>query len=261
MDRKLIRIIEPETAVDKAATEQLTMALTDIITSGVLDPLAKTDKSHFAALSWSRLGGYGDQGVARMIFDELKRRNLARDSEDGVSVPLHPLIHSLVLVLLAQILRPHGRNEGLNLSPATDRPQLVGALRDILGLKAAPSAGHVIAADLQAVGVDLTTVPLAEVLSFRQENLAQHRKYALDMHRFVRDISLLPLAEREREMEVRTAEINEAAKSLRSLSTRAWKRTAAFFSEHRRGRMDGPRKPLGCGAGSRRSNPRLPNHV
>ncbi len=39
--RGLLEIIEPEKALDKSATEKLAMALTDIITSGVLDDLAK----------------------------------------------------------------------------------------------------------------------------------------------------------------------------------------------------------------------------
>lgn len=37
-------------------------------------------------------------------------------------------VGSLILVLLSQILRPHGEKLGADLSPATDRPQLVGAL-------------------------------------------------------------------------------------------------------------------------------------
>lgn len=139
----LLHILEPETLVDEQATKQLATALTDIIASGVLDPLAKK-RTKFQELSWSRLGGYGDESLARMIFEELKRRNLAEDTKDGVSIPMHPMVRSLVLVLLAQILRPRGQNLGLDLSPATDRPELVGALQELL---------------LQTVGVDLTDVP------------------------------------------------------------------------------------------------------
>jgi len=43
----------------------------------------------------SRLGYYGDDSLARMIFEELKKRGLAKDSEDKVSIPMHPKVRSL----------------------------------------------------------------------------------------------------------------------------------------------------------------------
>ena len=77
----LLEIIEPEKAVDKTATEKLAMAMTDVITSGALDDLAE-EQTAFAELSMSRLGYYGDEGLYKMIFEELKKRGPARDSED-----------------------------------------------------------------------------------------------------------------------------------------------------------------------------------
>ena len=81
-EQGLLHILEPETLVDKPATEQLASAMTNIITSGVLDHLAR-EGTAFHELSYSRLGSYGDLGLARMILDELKARGLARESEDG----------------------------------------------------------------------------------------------------------------------------------------------------------------------------------
>ena len=129
----LLHVFEPETVVDAAATEKLATAMTDIITSGALDRLAM-EGTEFAELSYSRLGGYGDRGLADMIHTELKNRGLARDTADGVSIPMHPMVRSLVLVLLAQILRPHGMRLGIELSPATDRPEIVDALKELLSL-------------------------------------------------------------------------------------------------------------------------------
>ena len=65
--------------------------MTDIIASGILDDLAKEDTA-FHELSMSRLGYYGDQGLYRMIVDELSDRGLAKGSEDSVSVPMHPKV-------------------------------------------------------------------------------------------------------------------------------------------------------------------------
>lgn len=93
----LLHILEPEKIIDKAATEQLAAAMTAVIESGALDQLAKNN-TEFHHLSYSRLGSHGDLSLANAIFQQLKERKLARDSQDGVSVPMHPLVRGLVLV-------------------------------------------------------------------------------------------------------------------------------------------------------------------
>jgi hypothetical protein len=226
-EQGLLHILEPETLVDKPATEQLASAMTNIITSGALDHLAR-EGTAFHELSYSRLGSYGDLGLARMILDELKARGLARESEDGVSIPMHPAVRYLILVLLSQILRPKGTALGLDLSPATDRPQLIEALTEFLSLPSVPSAGHVVSLDLSTVGVDLSGVPMDEVLGFRAEHLEAHRQYARAVRRFVRELSLLPPQERDRALDEREAELTDLAAQLRKTARRFWKRPASF---------------------------------
>ena len=153
-EQGLLEIIEPESAVDSSATEQLASAMTDIIVSGALDELSK-EQTAFHELSMSRLGSLGDRGLYQMIFEELKKRGLAKDSADGVSIPLHPKIRSLVLVLLSQILRPYGSAINARLSPATDLGSMVEALSEFLSQGVEPSCGSVVAFDLNAVTVDL----------------------------------------------------------------------------------------------------------
>jgi hypothetical protein len=138
------------------------------------------------------------------------------------------MVRSLVLVLLAQILRQPGRDKGFDLAPATDRPKLVDALRDLLSIPAAPSIGHVVAFDLNAVGVDLGAVPIDEVLSFCREHLAQHRKYARAVRLFVHELSTMPPEAQAIAFEERQAEIDDLAADLRKVSRRAWKRPASF---------------------------------
>lgn len=223
----LLHVLEPETVVDTAATEKLASSMTDIITSGALDRLA-TEGTEFAELSYSRLGGYGDRGLANMIHAELKSRGLARDTTDGFSIPMHPMVRSLVLVLLAQILRPHGEQLGIELSPATDRPEIVDALKELLSLPEAPSAGHVVASDLRLVGVDLGAVPMDEVLSFRRDHLDQHKAYARAVRRFVRELSLLGDQDRATALAEREEELTDMAHSLSSNASKAWKQPASF---------------------------------
>ncbi|SRR6266851_1656789 len=98
LDRGLLTILEPETFVDQEVTEPLLSAVTELITSGAFDGL---DHSvYYQELSRSRMGWDADIDLSKMIIDELEARGLARQSEDGVSVPLHPVVRATFLVLL-----------------------------------------------------------------------------------------------------------------------------------------------------------------
>lgn len=223
----LLHILEPEVIVDAIATEKLATSMSDVITSGALDHLA-SEPTEFAELSYSRLGGHGDAGLANMIHAELKARGLARDTEDGVSIPMHPMVRSLILVLLSQILRPQGMHLGIDLSPATDRPEIIGALKELLSLPNTPSAGHVVASDLEFVGVDLGPVPIDEVLGFRREHLDRHRAYARGVRGFVRELSLLGGEDQTAALAERQEELTELAHALSTTASAAWKRPASF---------------------------------
>lgn len=224
----LLKILEPETFIDQQATEQLTSRLVDILVSGALDDLTK-DSTTFRALSYSRLGSRGDDDLAKLILDDLVRRGLAKPTEDGVSIPMHPMVRSLILVLLAQILRPTGKARGLDLWPATDLPEIQHGLTKLLGLPSMVSAGHVVTLDLEAVGVDLSAVPIEDVLGFRDTHGKQYRRYAQDLRRFVREIGeVVDPNERATKLRERRAEIADRAADLRNTAMRAWKRPTAF---------------------------------
>jgi hypothetical protein len=223
----LLHILEPEVLVDKEATRQLSSAIGAIIQSGAFDRLAK-DGTKFHELSYSRLGGFGDQELADAILGELKKRRLARDSEDGVSIPMHPMVRSTVLVLLAQILRQKGPALGMDLSPATDRPELVGALCEMLAVVPPVSSAGVVSFDLEAVGPDLSSVPLDEVLDFRRDNLAAFKEYARNVRKFVREIGGVSRPEREKAFRDRQEEIRELAADLKRTGRKAWKKPASF---------------------------------
>jgi hypothetical protein len=83
------------------------------------------------------------------------------------------------------------------LSPATDVPQLVEALSELLITKPAPSSAAVITFDLNAVSVDLGSIPLDEVLLFRTDNLKTHRRYCLSARKFAQELSRMPEKERK----------------------------------------------------------------
>ena len=231
----LFHVIRPEEVVDAKATEALTEALIEIIISGRLDHLTKgSDKdakqSDFGSLSMSRLGYYGDEDLADVIFQELKSRGLAEDSIDGVSIPMHRAVRALILVLLAQILRPRGESMGLTLSPTTDQPQLVNALSEIM-LKtesSSPTVGDIVSFDMDKVGVDLGPVPMDEVLDFRQQNYCQHRDYILSVRTFARELSHMPSDEREARFEQRQEELKALSHDLRRIYRSSWNTRLPF---------------------------------
>ena len=172
----LLTILSPETLIDKAATERLATELGERHRQrGARQPSVVRP---FAEISWSRLGGIGDPALAEMIYEELRDRGLARESEDGVSIPLHPMVRSLVLVLLAQILKETGSRVGLDLCPATDVPRVQQALGELIGAVAPAGPADVIEVDLEFIAPDLSAVPMDEVLDFRRRYAMEYQAYA-----------------------------------------------------------------------------------
>jgi hypothetical protein len=226
-EHNLLHIIEPEEAVDKAAAEALASVMIGIIASGSLDSLAR-DSTAFREISRSRMGYYGNEDLAQMIFVELKKRGLAQESKDGVSIPMHPLVRSLVLTLLSQILRPFGQRLQAELNPVTDRSQLVASLVELLNLPTSPGCGNVVSFDLATVGVDLASVPMNEIVSFRQEHKAMYSDYRRSVRQFAYELSKMSKEERDLAFEARQAELDRTAADLRRLARSAWKKAASF---------------------------------
>ena len=226
LDKGLLHVLEPEKIIDKKATKQLGETMSEMIESGAFNKLPKDTRFH--EISYSRMGGYGDEKIARDLLKKLKSKGLAKNSEDGVSIPMHPMVRALILVLLSQILRPHGAKMGAELSPATDRPDIVQALEELLLLPHTPSAGHVVALDLETVTVDLRLIPIDEILDFRKEHFNEHRAYVRFVRKLTRELSQLPEKDREDELAARREELQEMVSSLKSASQKAWKRPASF---------------------------------
>jgi hypothetical protein len=210
----LLEILDPESLVDAAATAALASQLGAVIDSGSLNHLAAAP-SAFAELSMSRMGWSGDSAVAEALYAQLAERGLARATEDDVSIPMHPVVRNLILVLLSQILRGSALSHGVALSPVTDSPEVQRVLSETLGLAPMPSAGHVVALDLEVVGLDLASIGIEEMLEFRDDHGSAYREYARELRRAVRELSLLPAEERPAVLGDREAALRDAADGLR----------------------------------------------
>lgn len=221
-DEGLLRIIEPEQFVDAEMTTSLAELMVTIIEAGAFDELSRHED--FAELSMSRAGYVGEREVADRVVSLLRDRELARETVDGWSIPMHPSVRSRYLVLLAQLARRGGERWGLDLHPATNRLEAHDVLARTLALGPMPSRGRVVDFDLEVVSVDLEPVPLDEVIAFRDEHKADHRRYMSNLRSFTRELAAVEAEpDRQRLLQDRRAELQEAADALRRRSWKSFK--------------------------------------
>jgi len=230
-ERGLLKVLEPEWFVDDELSVRLAEHMVELIVGGAFDQTAKT-AGKFAELSMSRMGfaelsssrmGSRHRGVFEMIHNDLKARGLARDSRDGVSIPLRRDVRTAYLMLLAQEARDAGRRQGFDLHPITNSRHARAAVRSFLELNPMPSRQDVISFDLATASVDLDAVSLDEVLEFRAQHQAEHRAYLVSLRRFVAEISTAERSDRRRLLDQRQAQLDEQARSLRRHALDAFK--------------------------------------
>jgi hypothetical protein len=226
-EQGLLHRLSPETLVDQATAEALTDLLDRLINAGAFDDLDRD--TAFAELSHSRLGGTADAGLTEIVLEQLRDRGLARRSEDGVSIPLHPAVRAFVLVVLPQLLRAPAETAGYALQPVSTQTRHLQALLDTLNMPTLPTVGHVIALDLEQVTLDLAPVALDEVLDFRRQYGAEHRAYVRDLRSFVRDLASLDYDAREQAFTDRREALTDTADELRRLARKSWRRPLATF--------------------------------
>jgi len=228
-ERGLLQVLDPDDWVDQEMTEQLAQVMVELLPNGALDDLAEEQPLH--ELSNSRLGFSADVELAGMLVEELAARDLARPSEDGVSVPLHPTVRTTILAVLGQLARPAGARRNLSIHPATNDPHAMGGLIRTLAREQMPSAGRVINLDLNQVSFDLDPVPLDELLEFRLEHGDSHKAYMRSLRGFMSELAEVDdVGDRERVLRERLQEIDDAAHDLRRVTRRSLGKTAGGFS-------------------------------
>jgi hypothetical protein len=220
-DMGLLRVLQPETFVDEATATELTEVIEALIRGGAFDELSTA--GGFAELSMSRMGFAVLRPVARRIVDQLSARGLAMSTQDGVSIPMHPRIRSIYLVLLAQLARQTGVLSGLDLHPVTNGRGAIEAFEHLADLAPMPSRGQLVSMDFEVVSVDLDSVPLDDVLEFKRENGREHRRYMENLRTFALELSLLDEPDRGRALRDRRAELQDQARDLRARALAAWK--------------------------------------
>ena len=228
-ERGLLRVLEPNDWIDQETAESLAELVIGLLTNGAFDGLP--ENVGFQELSYSRMGHGIDIDLAEWLIEELAAKGLARPSEDGVSIRLHPTVRTTILVILGQLSRHSGARKGLNVHPATNNPHAVEELIQTLSRDPMPSADKVIAFDLEPVSFDLGPVPLDDVLDFRNEHRSSHLAYVRDLRRFMAELADIddPQA-RERTLVERRQEITNAAHELQRATRLSFGKNLTSFA-------------------------------
>ena len=182
-EQGLLRILEPKEWIDAEVAEKLADIMVELLAGGVFDGLP--DARYFAELSQSRIGYGADAELAQFLVDELRERGLAKPSEDGVSIPLHPVVRTTILVILGQLAREAGDRRGMAVHPATDWPEAATDLLETLSRDRMPSCEGVVKLDLEPVTLDLSTIPLEDVLQLREDHREAHKAYMRSLRGFL----------------------------------------------------------------------------
>ena len=228
-DMGLLRILEPSEWIDGEMTEKLAEVVLDLLGDGVFDVLPESQ--YFAELSQSRIGYGADVELAEFLVDELRKRGLARPSEDGVSIPLHPVVRTTILVILGQLARGAGERRGLALHPVTNRRPAERDLIDTLSRESMPSYDSVVKLDLEPASLDLSLIPLDDVLQLRDEHRDSHREYMRSIRGFMVELGRIKDPhQREAALLRRRQEIADLARENRRLMRRSLGKSIASWS-------------------------------
>lgn len=228
-DRGLLEVLEPNKWIDEEMARNLAEAVNGLIANGVFDNLSK--EVHFHELSRSRMGYGADVDLAESLVSELRAKGLAKPSEDGVSIPLHPAVRTTILVILAQLARSAGNKQNLSVHPATNEVLALQDLIDTLSRERMPSRESVIAFDLEPVSFNMDSIPLDELLQFRDEHRDAHRAYIRDLRGFMAELADINFPEERKNLLLqRRQDIAESAHDLQRSTRRALGRNLPSWS-------------------------------
>lgn len=228
-ERGLLHVLEPKDWLDQETAARLADIIVEMLTNGAFDGLA--EPSHFAELSQSRIGYAADVELGSFLVGELQKRGLAKASEDGVSIPLHPTVRTTILVILGQLSRSVGVRRGMTIHPTSNYAPAVSDLIQTLSMQAMPSRHHVVQLDLEPVAFDLSSIPLEDVLQFRREHQDAYRAYMRDLRGFMVELAGVDEgADRELLLRERRQEISDQAHDLQRTTRRAFQKNLAAWS-------------------------------
>ncbi len=219
-DLGLLFRLGPESLVDRQVAESLGQLLGELFAAHAFDMIDRA--LPYRAPPRPRSGSSTDPLFTDAVLDVLVQSELARPTCDGAAISLHPTVRECVLIALPHILRASAEGAGYALQPMTTQPPQAHALLGLLSLEPLPTAGHLVAIDMEQVTCDLERIPLDDVLAFRSEYGATHRAYARRLREYVRDAALVPTEDRNSVLRDRRHELTDLADAARKIVRAAW---------------------------------------
>lgn len=236
LDQGLLQTFRAEQYVDKSVSDALGALLHRLLNAGAFDGLSVNRREDtgspndpvFKPISSRRVRYPGDAtNYIDLVLDDFVDRGLVEDhgSENprrgariaATDLLFHPRVADTIQVALPYLIGEKAALSGYRLNPVF--PGSREAIEQTLSSPGLPTAGHVIAIDVEDVIPDLSRVPLDEVLEFREVHGIEYRNYMRDVRHFTRDLSLLEpedrvLAYRDRRDEVvdRGTDLSKLAK-------------------------------------------------
>lgn len=234
----LLHILDPGDVIDRDVGAALTEFVLEVATSDQRELMRDPDSPMSQALlrrSWSSPHSltHEERAASDMVWEEMRRRGYASRIGRDRSVYLDTHAWAAVLAFLAQALRPAGRSLGLDLLPVTDNPSLLHGFRALLERvrrDPAISMADVVAFDLEQVALDLSGVPIADLLEFRQQHGDEYQRYASNARVFAQEVASTPEIDRGTLLRDRRNELAAEADRLVHLARTWWRQPVASVS-------------------------------
>lgn len=100
----------------------------------------------------------------------------------------------------------------------------------MMSLPGSPSRGHLVTLDFETAGVNLASVPLDDILGFREDHGEAYRAYARNVRRQVNELGAMEPEERETVLLDRREELTDLASDLRKTARHFWPKQLGAFT-------------------------------
>jgi len=234
MEAGLLHILDPDDVIDHEVATALTEFVLEIATSDERE-LLRNPHSALLRRNWRRPRALTpeERAASEMVWEEMRRRGYASRIRYDNSIYLNRGAWAVILAFLAQALRPAGRSLGLDLLPATDNPNLLDGFRTVFyraRRDPAISVADVVTFDLEQVALDLTDVPIDDLLEFRQQYGGEYQRYSSSIRTFAHEVALTPEVDRGALLQDRRNELAADADELMHIARTWWRQPVASVS-------------------------------
>ncbi len=250
MDRGLLTNFEPEARLDRESANLLAGTLTELLSDNRFNEWINGEKRLITGAHWASALA---PEAAATFTQELERRGLiAGGMDENELVYMDQPARLLVLTVFVKVLEACvRRSTNVRLQPVTEDDDLARQywhtsdlyLQSISGddrgwnsgladenYPAVGGTARVVARDLEAVGVDLSSAPLDEVLDFRRQQGQHYRAYARSLRQFLTDSQSLTGREHKAALILREQEIADMAADLRRQGRQAFGRSSVIMA-------------------------------